>query len=140
MFPERIPRWAVAVVVVLVLVGIGPAVHHAGWSQGFAMGLMSANAEGGAAVPYAAYGPRFGPHHGFGFFGGFLRFLFFFFLIGLIFRFFAFRRWQRFGLHGPHGRWGRHEGPPWWRHHDRPTDESDKTEAEEAEARRTNYI
>lgn len=105
---NRIPKWALAAVAVLLLVGLGSAVHNAGWSQGFTMGLLAGNGDGNALAPYLAYRTGYGWHPG-GFFGGFFRFAFFLFVLAMIARFIGFWRWR---MRVPEG--------PWRHHYDRP--------------------
>lgn len=105
--PHSIPRWAIIVPAVLLLFGLGTAIHNAGWSQGYTLGLLTGSAEGGDALtPYLVYRTG-GGFHPLGFFGGIFRFLFPFLLVGLIFKFLRY---------GRHHRQGEHFGP--WRHHD----------------------
>ncbi|MCB0114873.1 MAG: hypothetical protein KDD84_12320, partial [Caldilineaceae bacterium] len=116
MLQKRIPAWTLIAVVaaVLLIFGIGSAIHSAGWSDGFMMGLMAGgNVDGGSLAPYLAYQNG----HGWqgsgigGFFGGLFRFLFFLFMIVLFFRLLGFLRW-RMGGRGPwhHHRHGWHHG------------------------------
>jgi hypothetical protein len=114
MLQKRIPAWTLIAVVaaVLLLFGIGSAIHSAGWSDGFMMGMMAGgNVDGGSLAPYLALqNGRIG-HSGIGgFFSGLLHFLFILFMIGLFFRFVGFLR-RRKGGHGP---WGHHRHG--WRH------------------------
>jgi hypothetical protein len=98
---------------VLLIFGIGSAIHSAGWSDGFMMGLMAGgNVDGGSLAPYLAYQNGQGwQGGGIGdFFGGLFRFLFFLFVIVLFFRFLGFLRWRKWG----HAAWGHHRHG--WRH------------------------
>lgn len=107
MLPQRPPIWAFAIVAVLVLFGIGSAIHNAGWSDGFAAGLLASNADGGKLAPYLLYQNGYGAHHwGIGgFFGGILHFVFFLFFLGFIAKVIGCRRWRM------------HDGQPHpWRH------------------------
>ncbi len=120
MLQKRVPVWALVAVLgaVLLLFGIGSAIHSAGWSDGFMMGLLAGgNADGGSLAPYMAYQTGQGWRGGWGHpIGGFFRFLLLFFVIGLIFRFFGLLRWKMGGAN--------HQRPEWWlhrrrhRHHD----------------------
>lgn len=100
----KLPKWAIVGIAALVLLGIGSAVYSSGWSQGFWMGLLTGNLEGGEMTPYLVSRTRGWHGGGFGFFGAIFRFFFFIFLFGLFFKFLAFWRW---GMHGWHG------GPGW---------------------------
>lgn len=110
MSTSQVPSWAPRAVViglaVLLLFGVGAAIHNAGWSQGYTLGLLAGSAGGGgdALTPYLVYRTG-GGFHPFGFVGGIFRFLFLFLLIGLFFKF------LRCGRHAIRGE---HFGP--WRH------------------------
>jgi len=112
---EHFRKRAVVVVAILALFGIGALLYNSGWSQGFAMGLLTGGAggaDGAAAAPYLAY--RGGPgmfHGGFGFFGFVFRIFFFVLLIAFLAKLFGFFRRHRYGEPGPwaHEHW--HHGP-----------------------------
>jgi hypothetical protein len=108
---QRPPIWAFAIVAVLVLFGIGSAIHNAGWSDGFATGLLASNADGGKLAPYLLYQNGYGGHHwGIGgFFGGLFHFVFFLFFLGFIAKVIGFWRCRMNG--GQHGGWHQH-----WQH------------------------
>jgi hypothetical protein len=111
----QVPSWAPRVIVVvlalLLLFGIGTAIHNAGWSQGYTLGLLTGSAGGGDALtPYLVYRTG-GGFHPFGFLGGIFRFLFLFFVVGLLLKFFACGRWR---MHGEHpSRWHHHHYGPY---------------------------
>ena len=90
MVEVKLPKWAIAVLAVLVLFGIGAAVHNAGWSQGYTMGLLTGGADGARMTPYLmSRGHGYGWHHGgfgggFGFFGVIFRIFLFVLLFGLL--------------------------------------------------------
>lgn len=108
MLQERVqvPRGVLIGLAVLVLFGIGSAIHNAGWSQGFSMGLLAGGANGAKLAPYlVGYGT-----HGWGFggfFGLIFRIGFLVLLFALLARVFGFWRWRgQGGPCGPH--WHRH--------------------------------
>lgn len=139
---KRVPMWTLVAVVVgvLVLFGIGSAIHSAGWSDGFTMGLLaSGGTEGGTVAPYLAYRSGPGWHHGGfgGFFGGFFRFLFFLFVIALIFKFLGFWRWRMHGAHAPWGHHGWHTPRQPWPHQGGPAGGSEQPTGDKPEGTTT---
>ncbi len=109
-------RFFLLLLLVGAIVAGGIALYNAGWSNGYAAGVLSAGPAGtdtgpAARLPYAYY-PVYGPWGGgFGFFPfgwlfGLGFFLFFFFVIGSLFRLFGWRRWAHGQGHGP-------AAPPW---------------------------
>lgn len=112
MLQERVqvPRGVLIGLAVLVLFGIGSAIHNAGWSQGFSMGLLAGGADGAKLAPYlvgyGTHGWGFGGLIG-GFFGLIFRIGFLVLLFALLARVFGFWRWRgQGGPCGPH--WHRH--------------------------------
>ena len=107
---------AVLIVVVLLILG-GFAIHQISWSQGYRMGQLATGGEGGAVVPYAPYG--------FGRPGLFITIGLIFLLLIVMGKFFRFWAWKTVGgpwmmAHGPRSeywarRWHRFHGPvpPW---------------------------
>lgn len=110
-----------AILLLVLFVAGGFAIHRAGVAQGYALGVATAQSETGELpdnpalmMPYM-YARPFGGWYGYGFhpFGGF-GFIFSLFF-GLLFLFFItrliFRPW---GWAGPHTYWKHHGGvPPW---------------------------
>lgn len=114
---KRVPVWMLlaAVGILLLLFGVGSAIHSAGWWDGFTMGLLtSGSVDGGTLPAYMAYRGGPGWHGGGGFFGGLFRFLFFLFVFALFFKFLGFWRWRMRGSQPP---WAHHHN---WRHHSQP--------------------
>jgi hypothetical protein len=118
-------RWLMAGLVLLVVIAlvsaIGGSIQRSAWNEGYLVGRLSANAQGGSTAPIDPYlyqyqGGGWG-HAGFPGFGcfGFLLFLglLFFLFIGPG-RYFLWRAWrQGEGRGGPH--FGHHgHRPPWW--------------------------
>lgn len=132
MYQNHIPKWALAAVAVLLLVGLGSAIHNAGWSQGFTMGLLAGNADGNTLAPYLASRTGYG-----GFFGGFFRFAFFLFVFAMIARFFGFWRWSKIPGAQRIGRMGRMpcSDEPWRHHYGQPRPE--QSSGSEGEATQT---
>ena len=107
-----VPLAALIIVSLLVILG-GFAIHRISWSQGYRMGQLTAGGEGIAAVPYAPYG--FGHHPGL-----FITVGLIFLLLVVIGRFFRFCAWRMAGgprmMSGAMARhWHRPHGPmpPW---------------------------
>lgn len=84
--PHSVPRWAMIGLAVLLLFGLGTAIHSAGWSQGYTLGLLTGSAGGDSLTPYLVYQAGHG-FHPFGFFGAIFRFVALFFVVGLLFKF-----------------------------------------------------
>lgn len=114
MLQKRVPVWTIAVVAgaLLLLFSIGVAIHSAGWSDGFALGIMAGgNGETAALAPLMAARGGWGWHGGgFGFIGGFFRLIFFFLGIALLFKFLGFWRWR---MHHRHSWDEGYPGPDW---------------------------
>jgi hypothetical protein len=105
---DRIPKWAFAGLALIVLLGLGSAIHGAAWSQGYTMGLLAGSAADGASVlPYLISRTGSGIGVGGGFFGSFVHIGLILLLIAMVAKFIGFRRW---GMHGPHGSWRHHHG------------------------------
>lgn len=91
-------------VIALIVAGLLGLGGYAGWSQGYAAGLVTG--AGGAVPAYVPFAHGFSPvFFGIGFIFKFLFLILFFFIIIRMFKFFT---WRMAG--GPQG------GPPWGRH------------------------
>ena len=133
MFKKRFwvaPLAALIVVGLLIILG-GFAIHRLSWSQGYRMGQLAAGGEGIAVVPY-------GPH-GFGRPGSFITIGLLFLLLivmGKFFRFWAWRmadgpkdvHWARH-WHRPHG-----PMPPWCWGWEKPDEEKAEQAGPDAES------
>lgn len=115
---RQIPRWAMAALALVMLLGLGSLLYNSGYSSGMATGLLVSSSEGSAMNPYLLSRME-GMHGGFGFFGGLLRLGFFLIFLAVIAKFLGFARWKMRmnngdsagnGFHGP---WGGHRG---WHH------------------------
>lgn len=107
---NRPPTWVFIGLAVLVLFGIGAAIHNAGWSQGFTWGLMAAgNTDSGALTPYLAYRTGYGMHPFGGGFGCLFPLALLIFLGVMAAKFFGCGRWQQPG--GPSWRGQGWRGP-----------------------------
>lgn len=98
---KRVPVWAYGAAALALLFVLGSAAHSAGWSQGFAFGLLAGGGgEGASAAPYLAYraGHGFGPAAFFGgFLGGIFRFGLLLLFVAFVARFFC--PWRRRHMH-----------------------------------------
>ncbi|MCC6166091.1 MAG: hypothetical protein IT329_02575 [Caldilineaceae bacterium] len=109
--PRGAARWAIVGLAVLLLIGLGSAIHSAGWSQGYTLGLLTSRAGGDSLTPYLVYRGGHGLHPfgfggPFGFFGAIFRFAGLFLVIGLLLKFFGCGRWR--GRGEGHGPWHQH--------------------------------
>ncbi len=109
------------VVAALIMVVIGALLYNSGWSQGFALGVLTGGADGTGIAPYLAYRGGLGMFHGgFGFFGFIFHIGFVLLAIGFFAMVFRFARLRMYG--GPdsgmrerlHEHWRRHHEP--WRY------------------------
>lgn len=112
--PRGAARWAIVGLAVLLLIGLGTAIHSAGWSQGYTLGLLTSRASGDSLTPYLVYRGGYGFHPfgfggPFGFFGAIFRFVALFLVIGLLLKFFGCGRWR--GQGERHGWHPHHYGP-----------------------------
>ena len=126
-----VPLAALIVVSLLIILG-GFAIHRISWSQGYRMGQLATGGEGVAVVPYAPYG--FG-HPGLFFTVGLL-----FLLLIVMGKFFRFCTWRMAG--GPKGaHWARHwhrphgPMPPWCWGWEKPPTEKAEQAGPDAETR-----
>jgi hypothetical protein len=124
---------AVLIIIGLLILG-GLAIHRIGWSQGYKVGQLVAGSEGGATVPYAAYGFRYS-----GLFVTVGLLLLLLIVIGKFFRFWAWKMaWGPWMMaHGPKGeQWTRHwrrphgPMPPWCWGWEEPSEEKAEPDAE----------
>ena len=90
---RQIPRWAMAAVALVVLLGLGSLLYNSGYSSGMVTGMLVSGSEGGAMNPYLLARTG-GMHGGFGFFGFFLRIGFFLVFLAVIAKVFGFARWK----------------------------------------------
>ena len=117
-----VPLAALIIVSLLIILG-GFAIHRISWSQGYRMGQLAAGGEGVAVMPHAPYG--FGHHPGLFITVGLLFLLLI--VIGKFFRFCAWRMaggpWMTSGAMARH--WHRSRGPmpPWCWGWERPSEE-----------------
>ena len=131
MSQERMKKWAAVGIATLILITLATTLHNAGWSQGFAMGLLASNADSAQIAPYLAY--RGG--HGFGmggFFGMMFRFGFFLLFLALIAKIFGFWRWRMHShMHA--------QGRPFWEHRGSHGHHSAEQQPDDQKPRQTNW-